>query len=136
MDDSALQDVMAKANFRINKSGEDLARAVVQDFKKGDVLMVAFMNKDALKKTLTTGKMTYFSTSRKKLWIKGESSGHVQSVKEVYIDCDGDALLFKVDQKSAACHEGYFSCFFREFKDGELKIVGERLFDPKKVYGS
>ena len=136
MDDSALQDVMEKANFRINMSGENLAIAVVQDFKKGDVLMVAFMNKDALKKTLTTGKMTYFSTSRKKLWIKGESSGHVQSVKEVYIDCDGDALLFKVDQKSAACHEGYFSCFFREFKDGKLKIVGERLFDPEKVYGS
>ncbi len=136
MDDSVLQDVMGKANFRINMSGEDLAIAVVQDFKKGDVLMVAFMNKDALKKTLTTGKMTYFSTSRKKLWIKGESSGHVQSVKEVYIDCDGDALLFKVDQKSAACHEGYFSCFFREFKNGELKIVGERLFDPEKAYGS
>ncbi len=136
MDDPLFQDVIEKVNFRIKMSGEDLAIAIVQDFKNQEVLMVAFMNEEALRKTLSTGTMTYYSTSRKKLWTKGESSGNMQTVKEIYIDCDGDAILFKVNQKNAACHEGYYSCFFRELKDGELKIVGERLFDPKKVYGS
>ena len=131
-----IQDIIDKVNFRINLGGEDLAIAVVQDFNNCDILMVAFMNSESLEKTLATGRMTYYSTSRKKLWIKGESSGHFQVVKEVYIDCDGDALLFKVDQKNAACHEGYFSCFFRKLENGELKIVGKRLFDPKEIYGS
>ncbi len=136
MDDSQFQDIIEKVNFRIKMSGEDLAIAVVQDFKNQEVLMVAFMNKDALRKTLSVGTMTYYSTSRKKLWTKGESSGNMQVVIEIYIDCDGDAILFKVKQKNAACHEGYYSCFFRELKDGKLKIIGEKLFDPKKVYGS
>lgn len=110
-----------------------LVVAVVQDLD-GKVLMVAYMNEEALKKTLQTGKMHYYSRSRKKLWFKGESSGHYQKVKEFYIDCDNDALLFKVEQNGAACHLGYYSCFFRKFDGNEFKIFMERIFDPEKVY--
>jgi len=129
-----MEELIGKVNFRVNLSGEDLAIAVVQDFRTQEVLMVAFMNREALEKTLETGKMTYFSTSRKRLWTKGETSGNYQNVKEVRIDCDGDALLFKVEQKRAACHEGYYSCFFRAYEDGKLKVVGEKIFDAEKVY--
>jgi phosphoribosyl-AMP cyclohydrolase len=107
--------------------------AVVQD-EKGEVLMVAYMNKEAIEKTLKTGKMHYYSRSRKKLWLKGEESGNFQFVKEIYIDCDGDALLFKVEQKGGACHEGYYTCFFRKFENNEFKIVGKKIFEPKEVY--
>lgn len=128
-------DIIDKINFRVNLSGEDLAIAVVQDVDTNEVIMVAFMNREALEKTLETGKMTYFSTSRKKLWIKGETSGHNQFVKEVLVDCDGDALVFKVAQKDAACHTGYYSCFYRKVENGRLETIGERVFDPKEVYG-
>ncbi len=121
-------------NFRIKRSGEDLAIAIAQDYKTNDILMVAFMNKEALKKTLETGKMTYFSTSRKKLWTKGETSNHCQIVKEVLVDCDADALVFKVEQDSAACHEGYYSCFFRKLDGDRLRITEKRVFDPRDVY--
>jgi phosphoribosyl-AMP cyclohydrolase len=97
--------------------------------------MVAFMNREALAKTLATRKMTYYSTSRRKLWVKGETSGNFQVVKEVRIDCDGDALLFKVEQRGAACHKGYYSCFHRVLSEGEWVTQGERMFDPEKVYG-
>lgn len=107
--------------------------AVVED-TKGDVLMVAYMNEEAIRKTLETGKMHYYSRSRKKLWLKGESSGNFQTVKEFYIDCDNDALLFKVDQKGGACHMGYYSCFFRKFEDGDFKIVKDKIFNPNEVY--
>lgn len=127
--------VTSEVNFRINMAGEDLAIAIAQDFQTQEVLMVAFMNKEALSKTLETGKMHYFSTSRKKLWQKGETSKHYQHVKEAYIDCDGDALLFKVEQTSAACHEGYRCCFFRKIEGGELKIIKEKVFDPRETYG-
>jgi phosphoribosyl-AMP cyclohydrolase len=110
-----------------------LVVAVVQD-EKGEVLMVAYMNKEAIEKTLKTGKMHYYSRSRKKLWLKGEESGNFQFVKEIYIDCDGDALLFKVEQKGGACHEGYYTCFFRKFENGEFKIFKEKIFEPKEVY--
>jgi phosphoribosyl-AMP cyclohydrolase len=110
-----------------------LVVAVVQD-EKGEVLMVAYMNKEAIEKTLKTGKMYYYSRSRKKLWLKGEESGNFQFVKEIYIDCDGDALLFKVEQKGGACHEGYYTCFFRKFENGEFKIFKEKIFEPKEVY--
>ena len=129
-------DVMIdEINFRIKRSGEDLAIAIAQDHKTNEVLMVAFMNKEALKKTLKTGKMTYFSTSRKKLWTKGETSNHCQIVKEILVDCDADALIFKVEQDSAACHEGYYSCFFRTLDGDELKVTQEKIFNPKEVYG-
>lgn len=123
-----------EVNFRFEIAGEKLAIAVVQDYKTNEVLMVAFMNKEALEKTLKTKKMHYYSTSRKKLWVKGESSGNYQVVKEVYVDCDSDTLLFKVEQKGGACHEGYYSCFFRKLEDNKLSIVGKKVFEPEEVY--
>ncbi len=103
-----------KLKFR-NIDGEKLLIAIVQDYKTNQVLMVAFMNEEALRKTLETGYMHYYSTSRRKLWLKGETSGNYQIVKEIYIDCDGDALLFKVEQIGNACHTGNYSCFYRTF---------------------
>jgi phosphoribosyl-AMP cyclohydrolase len=99
-----------------------LVTIIAQDSATGEVLMVAYMNKDTLVETLRTGTMIYFSRSRQKRWLKGETSGHLQTVKSVHIDCDGDALLFKIGQKGCACHEGYYSCFFRK-KDADAWIV-------------
>ena len=127
--------MIEEVNFRINMAGESLAIAISQDFESNEVLMVAFMNKEALEKTLETGKMHYFSTSRKRLWLKGETSKHYQLVKEAYIDCDGDALLFKVEQSSGACHEGYYSCFFRKVEGDELLTTRKKVFEPKDTYG-
>jgi phosphoribosyl-AMP cyclohydrolase len=101
--------------------------AIAQDATTGEVLMLAYMNKDTLSETLETSDMVYWSRSRKKRWKKGETSGHVQKVREVYIDCDGDALLFKIDQTGAACHENYLSCFFRKKEDGEWRIARQKL---------
>jgi len=111
-----------------------LLPAIVQDYKTGDVLMLAYMNEEAWEMTLKTKLAHYYSRSRQSLWKKGETSGHVQKVKEIYIDCDADTILIKVEQKGAACHMGYRSCFFRKLEDNNLKVVGERIFDPKKVY--
>ena len=125
-------------NYRLNINGEDLIIAVAQDIETSEVLMVAYMNHEALKMTLKTGKAHYWSTSRNKLWLKGESSGHIQHVKEVLTDCDKDAVLLKVEQIVAACHEGYFSCFYRELCDEigfKLNIIGDKVFDPDKIYG-
>jgi phosphoribosyl-AMP cyclohydrolase len=126
--------MIENANFRLQKAGEDLVIAIAQDNDSKEVLMVAFMNREALERTLETGKMHYFSTSRKKLWFKGETSGHHQVVKEVRIDCDGDALLFLVKQHGSACHEGYDSCFFRKLEKGELRVFRDKKFDPERVY--
>jgi len=98
------------------------------------VLMVAYMNKQALRKTISTRKAHFYSRSRKKLWLKGESSGNIQSVKDIYFDCDMDCLLIKVSQKVAACHIGYRSCFYRKVGKGNIKTIGKKVFDPKKVY--
>jgi phosphoribosyl-AMP cyclohydrolase len=96
--------------------------------------MVAYMNEESLKKTLQEKRTCYFSRSRQRLWTKGEDSGNIQEVKQVLIDCDSDTILLKVKQYGGACHEGYFSCFFREITDdGELKIIKEKIFDEKKV---
>jgi phosphoribosyl-AMP cyclohydrolase len=104
-----------------------LVTAIAQDAETGQVLMVAYMSKDTLRETLESGKMVYWSRSRKERWLKGETSGHVQTVRETAIDCDGDALLFKIEQKGGACHKGYVSCFFRR-RDGESwEIVGDRI---------
>ncbi|MFQ6105521.1 MAG: phosphoribosyl-AMP cyclohydrolase [Candidatus Hydrothermarchaeaceae archaeon] len=124
-----------EVNFRIKMSGEDLAVAVVQDYRSDKILMVAFMNKEALQKTVETGKMHYFSTSRAKIWLKGESSKHYQLVREVFIDCDGDALLFKVEQLGGACHKGYYTCFFRKFSDGKWEVFEKKVFEPSDIYG-
>ena len=112
-----------------------LVPVVVQDALSGDVLMVAFMNKEAWDETIGSGYATFFSRSRNKLWRKGEESGNVQEVRDVFLDCDADTILLKVRQVGgAACHEGYQSCFFRRVQDGGLQVVGERIFDPKQVY--
>jgi phosphoribosyl-AMP cyclohydrolase len=113
-----------------------LIPCVVQDFKDGTVLMVAYMNKEAVKKTLKTKKATFWSRSRQKFWVKGESSGNIQKVKEFYFDCDGDCLLAKVDQiGGAACHTGHRSCFFTKVSfTGKTSVKGRRIFDPKKIY--
>jgi phosphoribosyl-AMP cyclohydrolase len=112
-----------------------LVSAIAQDAATGEVLMIAWMNREAFEETVRTGRAVYFSRSRNKLWRKGEESGHVQEVKEVFIDCDADAVLLKVNQLGgAACHEGYKSCFFRRVDQNQLTVVGQRVFDPKQVY--
>jgi len=113
-----------------------LVACVAQDVKDGTVLMVAYMNKDALKKTLESGRLCYWSRSRKKFWLKGEESGNFQILKELYVDCDADCLVAKIDQiGGAACHTGMKSCFYRQVeRDGSLKEVGKPVFDPAKVY--
>ena len=114
-----------------------LVAAIAQDADTGEVLMIAWMNREAFEETVRTRRATYFSRSRNRLWRKGEESGHVQEVRGIYIDCDADAVLLKVHQiGGAACHEGYKSCFFRELTDGELKVIAERVVDPKTVYGT
>lgn len=111
-----------------------LVPAVIQDWQNGEVLMVAYMNRDSLQRTLETGKTHFWSRSRKKNWMKGESSGHVQEIKEVLMDCDGDCLLIKVDQKVAACHTGYRSCFYRKWGNGKLYETGQKIFNEEDVY--
>jgi len=123
---------MIKLDFQ--KTG-GLIPVVAQDHGTGEVLMLAYMNEAAWEKTLETNKATYFSRSRQQLWIKGETSGHHQIVKEIRIDCDNDTVLLKVEQiGGAACHTGYKSCFFRMVENGSVHIVAERIFDPKEVY--
>lgn len=121
-------------NFRHKVGDQELVIAVAQDYKTLEVLMVAFMNREALQKTIDTKKAHYWSTSRQKIWLKGESSGNFQEVKEILVDCDEDAVLIKISQKGGACHEGYESCFFRELKDNKLEIVGNKVFEPDEVY--
>ena len=117
------------------KKAGGLIPVIAQDYATGEVLMLAYINEEAWTKTLETGKMTYFSRSRNKLWLKGESSGHVQLVKEIRVDCDSDTVLVKVEQLGgAACHEGYKSCFFRKVENGQLNIADKLVFDPKEVY--
>lgn len=112
-----------------------LLPVITQDAGDGRVLMLAYMNDLAWEKTIATGKAHYWSRSRQKLWCKGEESGHVQMVREVYLDCDLDAILLKVEQiGEAACHTGYRSCFYRRYSDGRLEAVEKPVFDPKEVY--
>jgi phosphoribosyl-AMP cyclohydrolase len=112
-----------------------LVPAVAQDAETGAVLMLAWMNREAFDETMRTGRAVYFSRSRNRLWRKGEESGNVQQVREVFVDCDADTILLKVHQVGgAACHEGYPSCFFRRVDATGLTVVGERVFDPKAVY--
>ena len=117
------------------KAKDGLVPAIAQDAQTGEVLMLAWMNRDAYEETLRTGRACYFSRSRDKLWRKGEESGNVQEVRGVYVDCDADTILLKVNQiGGAACHEGYKSCFFRKVEGDKLQVQGERVFDPKQVY--
>lgn len=115
--------------------GNGLLPAIAQDVHTGEVLMVAYMNAESFAQTLATGEAVYYSRSRQKLWRKGEESGHVQKVHAIYVDCDRDCILLKVEQMGgAACHEGYRSCFYRQVTSEGLKVVAERIFDPQKVY--
>lgn len=129
-----MQDFLDAVKYDAN----GLVTAIAQDSATGDILMVAYMNADTLRQTLDTKTMTYWSRSRQEVWVKGQSSGNTQTVEAVRIDCDGDALVFSVDQHGgAACHTGHRTCFFRhvDFESGALVETGEKLFDPKQVYG-
>lgn len=121
---------------KLKFTADGLIPAIVQEAKTGRVLMMAWMNRASLEKTLATGKTHFWSRSRQKFWMKGEESGHTQTVKDVAFDCDGDTLLIQVDQTGAACHEGYHSCFFRSIEgQGESeKITEPRQVSPDKVY--
>ena len=112
-----------------------LVPAIAQDDATGEILMLAYMNQEAFAATLSSGKATYFSRSRQMLWVKGETSGHLQLVKEIRIDCDDDTVLLKVEQLGgAACHTGHRSCFYKKIEDGSIRITGEPIFNPKEVY--
>ena len=112
-----------------------LIPAIIQDQSTKKVLMLGFLNEEAWEKTLQTGLVHFFSRSRQKIWLKGETSGHYLVVKEIYVDCDNDTLLFIVDPKGPVCHKGYFSCFYTKFQDGEFHIVEEKKYNPEEVYG-
>ena len=123
---------MVELDFDKNKG---LIPVIAQDYQSGEVLMLAYMNKEAFNETVKTKKAVYYSRSRQTLWIKGETSGHTQLVKEIRIDCDLDTILLKVEQLGgAACHKGYKSCFFSKLEENELIITEKRVFDPKEVY--
>ena len=124
---------MIKLDF---KKENGLLPVIAQDMKTGQVLMLAYMNENAWEKTIETGEAHYWSRSRKELWHKGGTSGHVQKVKEIYVDCDNDSILLKIDQiGGAACHSGYTSCFYTKVnRDGTTSVIGEKVFDPEKVY--
>lgn len=112
-----------------------LIPAIAQDFQTGEVLMQAYINRESWQETLKSGCAVYYSSSRKKLWKKGEESGHIQLIHEILVDCDLDCVIFKVEQRGgAACHTGHRSCFYRKVDGDQLTIIGEKVFDPKKVY--
>ncbi len=121
-------------NLKYDSNG--LIPAIIQDADTGEVLMMAYMNKTSLEESIRTGKTHFWSRSRQKYWMKGESSGHTQDITEVLIDCDADTLLIKARQHGAACHEGYKNCFFRKLDPtGQWQTCAQRLVDPEKVYG-
>ena len=124
---------MIQLNF---SKGNGLLPAIAQDHDSGKILMLAYINKSSWEKTLETGEAHYWSRSRQELWHKGGTSGHVQKIKEIYVDCDQDTVVFKVEQVGgAACHTGYESCFYQKVDtNGEVTVVGEKIFDPRKVY--
>jgi phosphoribosyl-AMP cyclohydrolase len=119
-----------------SKDPNGLLPAIVQDFAGGDILMLAYINKESWEQTLKTGKAHYWSRSRNALWLKGESSGHVQMIKKILVDCDMDTVVFQVEQLGgAACHKGYHSCFYRRVGDDDLIIEQKPVFNPEEVYG-
>lgn len=114
--------------IRFDEKG--LIPAIIQDYKSNEMLMLGYMNEDTLRRTLETGRVHFWSRSRRKVWMKGETSGHTQKVKEIFFDCDMDTILVKVEQKVAACHTGYRSCFYKKVKGDDLIICGEKVFTP------
>ena len=119
---------------QLKYDGKGLVTVVVQDFANNEVLMVAHANRESLRRTLETGRVHFWSRSRRKMWLKGETSGHLQSLRELRADCDGDCVLVKVEQIGGACHEGYRSCFFRRLDERVWVVAAEKVFDPDKVY--
>ncbi len=128
---SALEDALAQIAF----DRDGLVAAIAQQHDSGEVLMLAWMNRAAIERTLATGEVHYWSRSRMKLWRKGETSGQTQQLVELRIDCDGDTLLLLVDQKGVACHTGRRDCFFRAVRGGKLDTIAEVTVDPAKLYG-
>ncbi|TKB25777.1 phosphoribosyl-AMP cyclohydrolase [Desulfopila sp. IMCC35006] len=125
---------MISLNF--TKTTDGLLPAIVQDYQTNEVLMLAYINQMAWEKTLETGKAHYWSRSRNQLWLKGETSGHVQRIHQILVDCDDDTVIYKVEQLGgAACHTGHRSCFYRRLENGDLVTTAEKVFDPKVVYG-
>ncbi len=126
-----IDEIVAQLKF----DDKGLLTAVAQDHKTGEILMLAHMNEESFRKTIESGEAVYWSRSRKKIWHKGEESGNVQKIKELLVDCDGDAVVMKIEQVGdAACHTGNRSCFFRRLENGTLVDVGVKIFDPDKVY--
>jgi len=122
-------------NLDFSKNADGLVPVVAQDYKTNEILMQAYTNEEAWKYSLESGKATYWSRSRSKLWKKGESSGHIQLIKEILVDCDKDSVIFKVEQiGKAACHEGYRSCFYNKVSSDSVENIGEAVFNPDKVY--
>ena len=126
---------MENITDKVKWDAHGLVPAVVQDERTRDVVMLAYMNAEALDLTIKTRRAHYWSRSRRKLWLKGETSGHFQEVKSVSLDCDGDAVLLVIEQKTAACHTGYWSCFYRQWQDAGWMEVGDKVFDEETVYG-
>ena len=134
---SAPKEIEVGTTFQPKFSAEGLIPAIAQDARSGEILMMAYMNDQALAQTLETGRAVYYSRSRRKLWAKGEESGHVQTVSEILVDCDQDCLILKVTVDQGQCHVGYQSCFYRKVKAGsrtELEFVAEPVYDPEKAY--
>ena len=128
-------DTLEETVGKLKYDSQGLIPAVIIDEKTKQVLMVAYMNQSALLDTIRTGKTHFWSRSRQKYWMKGESSGHTQEVKAIYTDCDVDTLVIEVVQHGAACHDGYYSCFYRKLDDqGQWQVIADKLFDPNKVY--
>ncbi len=124
-----------KLSEKLKYDDRGLVPAVAQDETSGEVLMVAWMDKEAVEKTIETKKAHYYSRSRDRIWMKGESSGHVQEVEGIYVDCDSDTLLLKVRQAVAACHTGHYSCFFRKLDKDRFVEVSDKIFNEGDVYG-
>src|SRR4030042_1656803 len=134
---AAKQNIEEGIDFTPKFDGNGLSRVIAQDSKTGQVLMAASMNREALDLTIQTGYATYFSTSRQKLWKKGEESGHFQKIEQILVDCDQDCILLKVTVDAGQCHVGYQSCFYRALKKGssnKLEFIAEKVYDPQKTY--
>jgi phosphoribosyl-AMP cyclohydrolase len=120
-----------RTDVELDFGDDGLIPAVAQDAETGEILMLAYATREALERTRETGRAHYYSRSREELWDKGASSGHVQHIEDILVDCDGDAIVYQIDQEGGACHTGYDSCFYRTI-DGD--VVGEKVFDPESVY--
>ncbi|MFX0028270.1 MAG: phosphoribosyl-AMP cyclohydrolase [Candidatus Hermodarchaeota archaeon] len=129
-----IKDIIEQLDF--SKIPGNLIPVVVQDHVTNEVLMLAYANKEAIERSLESGLMHYYSRSRQEMWKKGETSGHFQEIEEVFTDCDNDTVLMFVKQIGGACHEGYYSCFYKRFRNGKLNKIKPRIFDPNEIYGT